>query len=74
MVASWVAQDEECPMDLLDPSTLGDAATLAILGMILLLALFLLRLVFKVTAALFRLGCLFIFLILIGAALLLYMT
>jgi hypothetical protein len=73
-MAPWAAQDEECHMDLLDPSMLGDAATLAILGVILLVALFLLRLVFKVTAALFRLGCLFIFLILAGAALLLYMT
>ncbi|HSM58738.1 MAG TPA: hypothetical protein VK879_21465 [Candidatus Sulfomarinibacteraceae bacterium] len=50
-------------MELLGPEMLGDVTVLAVLSVILLAVLFLLRLMFKMTARLFRLGCALIFII-----------
>jgi hypothetical protein len=50
----------------------GDVATLVILGVVLLGVLLALRVMFKLTATLFRLGCLVIAFIVGAAALLIY--
>jgi hypothetical protein len=50
----------------------GDLATLVILGVVLLGVLLALRVMFKLTATLFRLGCLVIAFIVGAAALLIY--
>ena len=50
----------------------GDLATLVILGVVLLGVLLALRVMFKLTATLFRLGCLVIAFIVAAAALLIY--
>jgi len=54
-------------MDLLTPQQINQ---LIVLGVVLLVILFGLRLVFKLTMATLRLGCLIIFVIFIGVALL----
>jgi hypothetical protein len=50
----------------------GDLATLVILGVVLLGVLLALRVMFKLTATLFRLGCLVVAFIVGAAALLIY--
>jgi len=57
-------------MELLNAYSTGDLLTLAALGVVLLVALFVLRAMFKLTAALFRLGCVAILFIVVAAALL----
>lgn len=60
-------------MELLNAYSTGDLLSLAALGVILLVALFVLRAMFKLTATLFRLGCLAIVFIIAAAALLIYL-
>lgn len=52
----------------------GDTITLVVLAVILLAGLFLLRVTFKLTATLFRVGCGLVFLIVVAAAIFLYTT
>lgn len=61
-------------MDLLSESLLGDTVTLIVLGVILLGGLLLLRIMFKLTATLFRIGCGLILFILIAVGILIYST
>ncbi len=58
-------------MDLL-PFAAGDLTTLVILAVVLLVVLLALRVMFKLTATLFRLGCLVIAFIVGAVALLIY--
>lgn len=53
---------------------LGDVVSLAVLAVILLAALLILRLMFKLTATLFRLGCFVVLAIVVGAAILMYLN
>lgn len=53
---------------------LGDVVSLAVLAVILLAALLVLRLMFKLTATLFRLGCFVVLAIVVGAAILMYLN
>mgnify|MGYP000045570202 FL=1 len=53
---------------------LGDVVSLAVLAVILLAALLVLRLMFKLTATLFRLGCFIVLAIVVGAAILMYLN
>ena len=61
-------------MDLLSEPLLGDTVTLIVLGVILLGGLLLLRIIFKLTATLFRVGCGLILFILIAVGILIYTT
>ncbi len=60
-------------MELLNAYSTGDLLTLAALGVVLLVALLVLRAMFKLTATLFRLGCVAILFIVVAAALLIYL-
>lgn len=52
----------------------GDIVSLVVLAVILLAALFVLRLIFKLTATIFRLGCFIVLVIVVGAAILLFLN
>jgi hypothetical protein len=52
----------------------ADIVTLVVLTVILLAGLFLLRLMFKLTASLFRLGCFVVLLIVAGAAVFMFLN
>ena len=52
----------------------GEIISLVVLSVLLLAGLIALRVMFKLTAALFRLGCFVIFLIVAGAAALLFLV
>jgi hypothetical protein len=60
-------------MELIDTFSMGDLATLAVLAVILFVGLLVLRVMFKLTATLFRLGCFAILLIVGAAALMIYL-
>lgn len=51
----------------------GDLVSLAVLAVILLAVLFVLRIMFKLTATLFRLGCFVVVFIVGGVALFMYL-
>lgn len=55
-------------MEFLGPDMLGDVTVLAVLSVVLLAILFLLRMMFKLTASLFRLGCVLIFIVVLAVA------
>lgn len=59
-------------MEFLDPNVIGNIPFLIGLGVVLLVILLVLRIMFKLTATLFRLGCGLIIFIVIVAAVLLY--
>jgi hypothetical protein len=59
-------------MEVLSALSMADIVSLAVLAVILLSVLFVLRLIFKLTATLFRLGCFVVLAIVAGAAILLY--
>lgn len=61
-------------MEFLDPAMLGDVTVLVVLSVVLLAVLLLLRLMFKLTATLFRLGCALIFIVVLVVAGFLYFT
>lgn len=52
----------------------GDIVSLVVLAVILLAGLFVLRLMFKLTATLFRLGCFIALMIVVGAAILMFLN
>lgn len=52
----------------------SDIVSLVVLAVILLAALFVLRLIFKLTATIFRLGCFIVLVIVVGAAILLFLN
>lgn len=54
--------------------TMGDFTTLAVLAAVLLIGLFLLRILFKITATLLRVGCFLILFILFAAFILMILT
>lgn len=60
-------------MELIPVLSSGNIVTLVVLTVILLAALFVLRVMFKLTATLFRLGCLVIAFIVGAVALLFYL-
>ena len=53
---------------------LGDIVSLAVLAVILLAGLLVLRLMFKLTATLFRLGCFVVLVIVVGVAILMFLN
>lgn len=55
-------------MEIVNSFGTGEITTLVVLAVILLGVLFLLRMAFKLTATMFRLGCAIVFLIVAGAA------
>ena len=59
-------------MDALQTISTSDIVSLVVLAVILLAGLLVLRLMFKLTATLFRLGCFVIFIIVAGVAIVLY--
>lgn len=59
-------------MELMTTLSSGEIITLVILSALLLAGLIALRVIFKLTATLFRLGCFVIFLIVAGAAVFLF--
>jgi hypothetical protein len=59
-------------MELVSPFSTGDLVSLAVLAVLLLAALLVLRVMFRLTATLFRLGCFVALFILAAAALLIY--
>ena len=59
---------------MIDVLATGDIVTLVILAVILLAVLLVLRLIFKLTATLFRLGCFIVLAIVVGAAILMYLA
>lgn len=61
-------------METISALSTGDIVTLLILAVILLAVLFVLRLIFKLTATLFRLGCFVVVAIVVGVAILMYLT
>lgn len=61
-------------MELLNTFSSGDIVSLVILSILLLVGLIALRVMFKLTATLFRLGCFVVFLIVAGAAAFLYVS
>lgn len=54
--------------------TLTDIVSLAVLAIVLLAGLLVLRLMFKLTATLFRLGCFVVLAIVVGAAILVFLN
>ena len=54
--------------------TLNDIISLAVLAIVLLAGLLVLRLMFKLTATLFRLGCFVVLAIVVGAAILVFLN
>lgn len=61
-------------METINALSTGDIVTLVILAVILLAVLFVLRLIFKLTATLFRLGCFVVLAIVVGATILMYLN
>jgi len=61
-------------MELVNAFSSGDVVYLVILSVLLLAGLVALRVMFKLTAALFRLGCFVIFLIVAGAGAFLFFS
>lgn len=59
-------------MEFLDPNVIGNLPFLIGLGVVLLVVLLALRVIFKLTATLFRLGCGLVIFIVLAAAVLLY--
>lgn len=55
-------------MEMINSLGTGDLTTLIVLAVILLGVLFLLRMAFKLTKTMFRLGCAIVFLVVAGAA------
>lgn len=60
-------------MEFLNATSTGDLVSLAVLAAVLLGALLVLRVMFKLTATLFRLGCFAIIFIVAAVALLIYL-
>lgn len=59
-------------MEIINSLGAGEMTTLIVLAVILLGVLFLLRMAFKLTKTMFRLGCAIVFLIVAGAAVFLF--
>ena len=59
-------------MDLVSSLSSGEIISLVILSIVLLVGLIAVRVMFKLTATLFRVGCFFIFVVVAGAAAFLY--
>ena len=59
-------------MELVNTLSSGEIILLATLSVLLLVGLVAVRVMFRLTATLFRVGCFFVFLIVAGAAALLY--
>ena len=68
---SW-AFPKEAAMELFADRLVGDVTALIVLGGILLFVLVVLRVLLKLTATVFRLGCLVILLVLVGAGIWLF--
>ena len=61
-------------MELMNALSSGDIVSLVILSIVLLVVLLAVRMMFKLTATLFRVGCFVIFLIVAGAAAFLFVN
>ena len=61
-------------MELMNALSSGDIVSLVVLAILLLVVLLAVRMMFKLTATLFRVGCFVIFLIVAGAAAFLYVN
>lgn len=59
-------------MEMINSLGTGELTTLIVLAIVLLGVLFLLRMAFKLTKTMFRLGCAIIFLVVAGAAVFLF--
>lgn len=61
-------------MEFFDPGMLGDVTVLVVLSVVLLAVLLLLRLMFKLTKTIFRLGCALIFIVVLAVGVVLFLA